>query len=394
MFISWANSGCSKIETVMSGRFSEQLQVEEITPSLVEKVVTGEAHSCALKEGKAYCWGKNDNGQLGTQTDPPNSNSTTPVEVQNLNKVVDISTSHNFTCALLENQTVKCWGENTYKQLGALTANDYSATPVQVQNLANVIKISSGYYHACALLSDNDVYCWGKYDDGRLGYNATESSLVANPVTFTTSDPIKDLSTGNMHSCAILENGAVFCWGKNDYGQLGDDPTSTLSSSQPTIIEGTYEVASLLSAGNSFNCVAMSAGGIKCLGQNDSDAGQLGKADLLELFSYSFIDVDVLAGKQISSVSSNSSHSCVVIEKKIYCWGKNDYGQLGNGTIDSPLTSVLVTDSEGATSVAAGKLHSCAVIKGEVFCWGRNNQGQLGDGTTENSLKLVKVEFE
>jgi len=201
-------------------------------------ITTGAYHTCVLLgDGTVRCWGRNGQGQLGDGT---LTNSATPVPVAGITGVAAVSGGGSHTCALLRDGTVHCWGENADGQLGTSTAGEVSTTPVRVGGITGAIAVTAGWQHTCALLGDGTVQCWGRNLEGQLGNGTTTSS--------TTPVRVVDLTgaiavTGGWwrHSCALLSDSSVKCWGAvgadNAFGQLGNG--STTGSATPVTMTGT-----------------------------------------------------------------------------------------------------------------------------------------------------------
>lgn len=200
------------------------------------------------------------------------------------------------------------------------------------------------------------------------------------------------ISSGTGHSCAIGRQGALFCWGLNDFGQIGDGTTENrLNPTQVTAIGlGVKEV----SVGAKHTCALTSAGGVKCWGANESilfgPHGQLGNGTTKD----SPLPVDVLGlTSGVMSIGVGSFHSCAIqANGSAYCWGANFSGQLGDGTLVDRSIPVAVVDLAGAKLVRGGGGHTCALTTGgSVRCWGYNGDGAVGDGTTTNRQVPTQV---
>ena len=405
-------------------------------------VSAGYAHTCAVTSaGGVKCWGSNDDGQLGDGT---TDQSPVPVEVVDLDSVVkSISVGYNHTCALTLTGEAKCWGGNSNGQLGDGTT-DERHIPEDVSGLTSGVKaIRAGSYFTCALTSAGGVMCWGYNGDGQLGNNTTVDSSTPVVVEDLTSG-VQAISVGEYHSCALNSGGGVMCWGYNYDGQLGVDPTTTENSSTPVQVSGLNSGGKSLSGGGYHNCVLMESGEVMCWG--DNGYGRLGDGTTTD--RYTPVLVTELA-IEVKAISAGIYNTCVLSTGgAVKCWGKNDYGQLGDGTtsqLPTPVDVIGLTsgvkevsadhqytcaltetggvkcwgdefyglydpdgdfentnssipaDVEGLTSgvqaIATGKYHACTVTKaGGVKCWGCNYGGQLGDGTFNNSLTPVVVD--
>ena len=207
---------------------------------------------------------------------------------------------------------------------------------------ATAVSITAGFYHTCAVLNTGAVNCWGSNSDGQLGNGTTTSSLVPVAVSaFTGGATAVSITAGGYHTCALLNTGAVNCWGANGAGRLGNGTTT--DSSAP---------------------VAVAA----------------------------FTDVSATA----VSITAGSSHTCALLNTgAVNCWGRNFNGQLGNGTNTDSSAPVAVDPFTGgatAVSITAGGFHTCALLNtGAVNCWGANGAGRLGNGTTTDSSVPVAV---
>ncbi len=374
-------------------------------------VSAGSHHTCALTStGAVKCWGGNYYGELGNNT---TIDSSTPVAVSGIDGVTVKATAVSaggystdsgggyYSCALLSNGAVKCWGYNEWGELGDGTTTD-SSIPVAVSGIDGVTvkatAISTGGFHSCALLSSGAVKCWGANSSGQLGNNTRTNS--STPVAVSGIDGITAkataISAGGYHSCAVLDTGAVKCWGYNDDGELGNN-TRTNSSTPVAVsgINGVTAKATVVSAGQYHSCAVLDTGAVKCWGANYS--GQLGDSTTND--SSTPVAVSGIDGvtARAATVSAGGNHSCAVLVTGAgKCWGANYSGQLGNNTTIGSSIPVAVSGIDGvtarATAIDAGENHSCTVLDtGAVKCWGANYSGQLGDGSTDDSSTPVSV---
>jgi alpha-tubulin suppressor-like RCC1 family protein len=230
----------------------------------------GEGFSCALTPVRAVkCWGGNSNGELGNGT---TTNSATPVQVTGLTSGVQtISSGWSHSCAVTSVGAVQCWGDNDRFGLGDGTTTN-SATPVQVVGLSSGVQaISTGWSHLCAVTSVGAVKCWGWNAIGQLGDGTTTDSATPVQVVGLTSG-VQAISTGWSHSCALLADGSVKCWGGNSNGELGDGTTT--NSATPVQVTGLTSGVQAISSGELHTCAAVADGAVKCWGYNGT--GQLG----------------------------------------------------------------------------------------------------------------------
>ncbi len=358
----WGDDWAGQIGNGLQGRQLVPADVLDL-PDQITSLGTGDSHTCVTTStGKVKCWGSNAYGQLGDGT---SALRYTPVDVLGLsNGVAYIGSGAAHTCALTSAGGVKCWGNNDYGQLGDGTTI-YRLTPVDVYGMTSGVKaIAVGGYHTCALLQTGAVYCWGYNRYGQLGTNSTNRHLTPENVTTLKSGVIA-VTAGFAHTCALMVYGGVKCWGDNGKGQLGTGDNKI--SEVPVIVVGIYGLQVIeISAGESHTCALLSTGAVKCWGNNYD--GQLGNGARSN--STRPVDVSGLTGAQW--VAAGLYHTCVLLAGgKVECWGGNYSGQLGDGTTDVRITPTEVQGLGGAASqLSAGTQHNCAVVNGGVKCWG------------------------
>ena len=351
-------------------------------------VDAGNNYTCGLlSSGGVQCWGSNSAGQLGDGT---TTSSSTPVVVDNLSNAIAVSAGNIHTCALLQNREVKCWGNGESGKLGDGLELD-SLTPVTVSGLSNVVAISAGRDHTCALLNTGGVKCWGYNIYGQLGNETSNDSLTPADVSDLSSGVIA-ISAGDGHTCALLDPGGVMCWGLGALGRLGDG--SEVSSSAPISVSGLGSGVTAISAGEQHTCALLSDGTVKCWGDNEFGELGDGNVDAIAATPVSVID---LSG--VTAISVGDDHTCALISSGgVKCWGRASSGRLGNGSLVNRLYPVDVkveldgADLLGVNAITSGERHTCARVDfSKIKCWGRNGDGQLGDGTTTNRSTPVDV---
>ncbi len=346
----------------------------------------GEFHTCVLtKSGTVACFGSNTYGQLG---DGSTTERHQPVAAIDLTGATDISAGTAHTCAVATpDGTAYCWGSDADGQLGSDYATTSSATPVAVASvpapgpdagatLTGVGGVATGAAHTCAVLDNHHVACWGSEADGRLGGDSTTDdqttpswSIQESPYAFVTNGSA--VAAGAAHTCMLTTTSTVECWGDNSLGQLGDGTTDANSDKARAVpgLTGVTQIA----AGAGSTC-AVAAGSVYCWGSNDMH--QLG---LPTGNSYNTPQkVDGLPS--VTAVACGDRFACALAGGKVTCWGENSEGQRGD---TGPATSTVKTtlSLSGQIAIAAGGFHACALdANGQVACWGWNNHGQLGRG--------------
>ena len=384
--------------------------------NFLASLTLGAAHSCAVVAGKVKCWGEGGDGQLGHDA---TTDANAPVFVkssggsEHLLGIVQLSAGAKHTCGLTSGGYVKCWGKGANGRLGHNAVTD-SVSPVGVKNVAgtedlgNIVQISSGREHTCALTSAMAVVCWGKGDNGRLGHGAVSDSSL--PVAVKDLDGertlsnIVQVSVGTEHSCALSFGGQVLCWGKGSNGQLGNrqnsDKSRPVSVFAGPISTGTMLLGNItqISTGGDYTCALTIGGKARCWGGNW--AGKLGNRQT----SNRNYPVSVYAGENgnalltdIVQVKSASGHSCaLLLNGRVKCWGHGSYGKLGNDSDSNkgyPVDVVLGGNPlSNIVEVSVGRDHSCALsTSNQVKCWGKGTSGQLGDRRNRNDRSPVTV---
>ncbi|MFO0631105.1 MAG: hypothetical protein U0325_36515, partial [Polyangiales bacterium] len=469
----------------------------------VVAIAAGDAHTCArLQSGELRCWGSNEFGQLGNGM---TNSSNTPVAVTGLpmaNPAVEIAAGGGHTCARLQNDDVYCWGEGGRDQLGApdtqfmstpvrsvcvrgcadnFPATDTGATTTCALTCVNIrtsnrhcgecdkpclgrstcvdgrcrppascetgqascspdgcvnlqtdprhcgacttactagqvcvgarclsagaLQIAAGARHTCEIVTEGAVRCWGSNASGQRGDGPTPSGATCSgPDEIPMDGAAVEVAAGRNHTCARLQGGDVRCWGSNGSGQLGNGTTSREPARSPvtvTVLPGPTNPVVQLVAGSVHTCARLQNGAVRCWGANDS--GQLGNASASPM---SAADVTGLsdAMNPVVQIAAGSEHTCARLQNgEVWCWGHNNAGQLGSGTLEPHRAAVRVvvppttmgempTPLTGVVEIAAGAGHTCARrTGGDVWCWGSNVEGELGDGTTDSSPAAVQA---
>jgi alpha-tubulin suppressor-like RCC1 family protein len=354
-----------------------------LTPVTQTRLAAGAAHTCSVSsEGGLSCWGFNSSGQLGDGT---TTNQQTPVPVSGLSiDVLAVSAGRGHGCAATAKDEFLCWGDNANGQLGDGTTIS-RLTPVQVSGLTSgVAAVSTGGVHSCALTPGGALFCWGSNGSGQIGDGTTTDRLTPVSVSGLSSG-VAAVSAGNLHSCALTTAGAVRCWGFNVSGRLGDGTTTQQQT--PVPVSGLSSGVVAVAAGGEHSCALTTAGAVRCWGSNF--AGQLGDGTTTTRLTP--VPVSGLSSG-VAAISVDNAHSCALTTAgAVLCWGGNFFGQLGDGTTTNRLTPVPVSGlASGVAAISGGDNHSCALTTaGAVRCWGANADGGLGDGTTTDRLTPV-----
>ena len=358
------------------------------------EVAVGAVHSCALREdGDMWCWGGRPDGQVGDGLSA--SAQAVPMPMTLDASLVAIEASGFFGCALDDEQRLWCWGSNGNGRLG-VGDDEPRKVPHQVmEDDADLAtgwnSISTGSGHTCATREDATLWCWGQDINGRLGLDGGGQSYLT-PQQVTADDA--DLATGwtqvsnhTSHSCAVRDDGTLWCWGRGAGGRLGLGSATSTQTLPQQVMEDDTDLATgweSVSVGETHSCAVREDGTLWCWGVNDN--GQVGVGDdedHNEPQQLMADDADLATGWAF--VDSGQEHSCAVREDgTMWCWGENSDRQLGVGDTDDrdEPEQVLAGDADLATgweSVSAGDEHSCAVrSSGGLYCWGRNSQERLG----------------
>jgi alpha-tubulin suppressor-like RCC1 family protein len=354
-------------------------------------VSAGAYHTCGVTtDSLAYCWGDGSYGQIGNDSMQPFYRISTPVAVAGGHKFVAISAGADFTCAVTGAGSAYCWGSNGYGQLGdGSTTGRYHPVPVAGGHL--FVAVSAGASgHACGVTTDSAAYCWGFGNVGQLG-NGTTTVFSDTPVLVVGNHHFGQVDAGRDHSCGVASGGVTYCWGTNTFGELGDGLVHGMDSVPSPVGGGHTFIA--VSAGGGHSC-GITAGGpaglAYCWGHNDW--GQVGNG-MFDAFEP--VPAQVVGGVLFTSLSAgHDSHTCGIeaATAAALCWGNNSTGQLGNASIVPSSTPVTVIGGIRFVVVTAGIEHTCGVAEsGLAFCWGENLVGQLGNGSTSPSDEPVPV---
>lgn len=353
-------------------------------------MTAGSMHACDIASGGfVWCWGLNGKeGRIGSATLGDDAMSTAPVLVPNTGwnalRFGQLSSYGNFTCGVTTTNRVYCWGSGSWGTLGDGADAAKSNVPVAIASNQTFRYVATGADHACALTVDGRVYCWGHNDWREFG--ATTPGYSSTPLAVLPTYSFASLTAGNGFTCGVTEAGAGYCWGASGHGQLGDGsqisygntfsatPLAVASGEPLRMIDAALEFACGVTLSNHAVCWGANGGRLGNGGTNDSSTPQL-----------------VAGGQTVRSVSSGTDFSCAVgTDASLWCWGANGSGQLGASTpavATSPVRAGeslrVIEMSASGTSTGFGR-HTCAISDNRLttYCFGRNEAGQLGNGTT------------
>ena len=241
----------------------------------------------------------------------------------------------------MDNKSVSCWGANNYGQLGIGSSG---GTDVLIPNTSllptgrTATQISAGTYHACALLDNGSVSCWGRNEDGQIGIGSTVSPQ-SSPVTalLPSGRTATQVECGAYHACALLDNSSISCWGQNEDGQIGTGGSGADVTTPTTVTLPSGRTATKVAAGGWFSCALLDNASISCWGQNDD--GEMGIGSTV---SDQLTPVTALlpTGRTATEISGGWHHACAVLDNgSVSCWGLNDNGQVGIGSHGSDITT-------------------------------------------------------
>lgn len=329
-----------------------------------------------------------------------------------------LSAGDGHTC-VVDNGTVRCWGEASSGQLGYADTVDIGddELPVSAGEVfvgQPVAQIAAGDSHTCALLHSGDVRCWGLGTHGRLGYGNTENigddETPNSAGSVDVGGVVRQIAAGGEHTCALLVGGSVRCWGRGRSGRLGYRNTESIGDDENPSTAGDVQLGGTaieLAAGSYHTCALLDTGHVRCWG--DAGYGQLGYGYGQDVGDdeHPLVAGNVDVGGQVRQIVASRNQTCALLETGgVRCWGANDQGQLGYGHTarlgdnETPNSAGDVPLGDLAIQIATGQRHTCALLNsGHVKCWGWGWNGRLGYGNTEtigddelpSSVALVDV---
>lgn len=342
-------------------------------------------HACAIAGGALYCWGRNDDGRLGVDDTDPHK---TPTRVGDGTDWVDIQVAEFSSLGLKRDRTIWSFGANGSGQLGQ---GNFMALkkPAQIGGRTDWIAIATRFDHACALRDDRTLWCWGKGDEGQLGQDepARDGLDRPEPTQVILPGEVAMVDTGQGHTCAILRDHTLWCWGRNNDRILGQEPGLPERIKHPVQV-GTDTDWQVIRAGQSASC-GLRGGRVYCWGRvtDNSQPGSAADTDVP-------MPTDIGGPSGVTGLTFNTFGGCLIdAQHRGACWGRNDEGQLGLGDMD--VRNGVVTLSIAAwTSLSAGRFSTCGVRNGGVWCTGQNSDGQLGLGDVSRVATFMGVDLE
>jgi alpha-tubulin suppressor-like RCC1 family protein len=347
-----------------------------------QKITGGVYHSLAIcSDGTVMGWGDNAYGELGNGINGTVEHH--PVEVSGLTGISAIGGGVNFTVSLKNDGTAWTWGSNADGELGNGSAAGFSNVPVQVSLLSDITSVARGMQNAVALRNDGTVWDWGYNNYGQLGTGSI-GSFSNIPVQVSGLTGVIAIAGGAYHSLALRNDGTVWSWGYNGSGELGNG--NNTNSTIPVQVSGLTGITAV-ACGNSFSLALRNDSTVWAWGGNLE--GELGNG----ANTGSFLPVQVSGLTKVIAIAGGVHHSLALRKDgTVWTWGFNMYGQLGNGTNTDSNIPIQVSTLSGIVGVAAGYGHSLAMKNdGTVWDWGYNNFGQLGNGNNTDSNIPLEV---
>jgi RHS repeat-associated protein len=341
----WGANASGQLGDATTSNRSTPVDVVGITTGVVA-VAGGGSHTCMLTSaGGVRCWGANDRGQLGNGNNTP---SLSPVDVQGLSTgVLDIAVGTAHSCAFMQGGSIKCWGAGTKGSVGDGAGVDRN-TPVDVSQVGSGnFDLRAGGEHTCVVGAGGGIKCWGDNSAGQLG-DGSSAAFQLLPVAVTgLGGSALGVEVGGLHTCALLADGSVQCWGSNVSGQLGTGDNA--SQPQPSSVVGLSAGTTSIAVGNSSSCAIVNAGGVKCWGNINS-------ANLAsDVYGLDTLTAELgVGGAFACALNANGL---------VRCWGDNTFGQLGDGTNNAkPYAGAVLGFIEGGAPTKSSQTISFAAI--------------------------------
>ena len=357
-------------------------------------VSAGNVHACGIRTtGRLYCWGGDSFGVLGNGG--ADTASSTPAQVAgNATNWTSLSVGWSHACALRSTRRLYCWGENGFGELGINSTDTHRNIPTAVGTATDWASVSAGQFHTCARKTNGRLYCWGRDLTGEVGDGGTNDNAILSPIEVAGAfNDWTAVSAGRNHTCGrrSLGSGTLFCWGLNSLGQLGNGGVGVTQPVPNQVITAPGARWTAVSAGEFHTCGRQSTGRLYCWGHDIS--GQLGNGAPNTQES---TPSPVGTRTDWRTVSADGFNTCARrADGRIFCWGENGVGQLGNNDATATDRSSPVQVSGNRTDwtmVNVGESFSCARRTSKrIYCWGNDSSSQLGNGGA-NANRLVPTE--
>jgi alpha-tubulin suppressor-like RCC1 family protein len=394
---SWNTPGAHTIRVTATASNGRSAQASIGTFAVDSPLASGAGHTCALTAtGAAMCWGSGINGALGNKA---SQDQGAPVDVADLAGLLGLAAGDGHTCALKADHSVACWGDNTEGQLGNTTTfhGGTNPSPATVTGLGGVVSVVAGRYHTCALRSDGTVACFGRNSSAELG-SAAVGTQSATPVNVAGISDAVAISAGRgSFTCALKSDQTVVCWGNNESGQLGTGQSTPSQTGTPqTVLTGQGTPLGhvlALRSGALHSCAIVEDGSVYCWGNNSYQQTSPDVSNVV----YPATKQPGLSGVLMLSTSMYSTCS-FSIDSSFKCWGSNSYGEsLGAaGGASHVLAPTAISGLQGTQLpeyASGGNEFLCALQSdGTALCLGRGGSGQLGDGMSVDSPEPVQVQ--
>ncbi|MFT3766507.1 MAG: hypothetical protein QM820_13490 [Minicystis sp.] len=353
-------------------------------------IASGLRFGCGLRaDNRIYCWGNASRAALGIGFASDRSD---PTLVGADTDWADVDVQLDDGCAIKTNGDLYCWGRNVLGTLGDGTTITRTA-PTQIGTGKTWKRIALGRTHTCGIATSNGtdgVYCWGADGNGEQGNGTgTMAQLTPSSLSAVAGAPTSwtAIAAGFNHTCAVGDNGTLWCWGRNNGGQLGDNSTTTRQAPVQVVLAGVTDWVDVAASAD-YTCGLRSTGALYCWGANGS--GQLGTGDMTSVS----VPTPIGAGNW-QAIAAGQTHTCAVAKGgKLFCWGVNTSGQIGQGNTASPvlMPTQVGTDTDWARPLLGQGASTCALkTNGDLYCWGAGSYGQLGVGTLVNVTAPKKV---
>jgi len=341
----------------------------------------GQFHFCtANANGKVYCWGRDHCAELGYGA--VGNMSSTPQTVPGITNALEVRGGLAHTCALRAGGTVSCWGAGNTGQRGdGIVANSpCQLIPQTVVGISGAKHLTSNGAHSCVVMGNGQIECWGDNTFGQLGNGTKTTSAL--PVVVSGISTAVTVEAGIQHTCAVLSDATMRCWGRNHQGQIGDNTTTDRTT--PVAVGATVAQASL---GQDFTCARLLGGQVYCWGRNQ---GRLGNGSATN----SSVPVPVSGFTDAVSINAGWTHACAIRSgtNGVRCWGTNTNGELGNGLVGGTSLSPVAVNILDGSGLMLGLNASCARrTSGALWCWGSSQFGEMGQGGTANVPTPTKL---